>query len=237
MPFEQPFAPKQPPGAPLLQATIAQVAPHVASADNLGRSGDWRDLYYVLDYLCFAVERAYPEIPCTRGCSHCCHNQVFRVSRVEWEAVREGLNALPPERRAAALSRAEAMYGPHRAALEGLADHWTRKEPAPAELHQSAPKSCPMLEDGRCSVYANRPGICRGYGYFSATVGGANSLLICQQEGPDWVSHLEAAAVDVLPMPNWNPVQRHLEALNDGGPIKPLPLWLLDEAAAATAEA
>jgi len=33
-------------------------------------------------------------------------------------------------------------------------------------------------------------------------------------------------------MPNWNPVQRQLNQLNASGVIKPLPLWLLEEAQA-----
>jgi Fe-S-cluster containining protein len=86
-----------------------------------------------------------------------------------------------------------------------------------------------MLVDGRCSIYAHRPAICRGYGYFSATVAGNASLLICQEEGPAWIRHLEDSQVDQIPMPNWNPVQRQLEAMNPSGEIKPLPLWLLDE--------
>lgn len=222
--------PALPPSAPLLQATIAQVAPHIPAADNLGATGDWRDIYYMLDYLCFAVDRAYPEIPCGKGCSHCCHNQVFRVTHAEWEVVRQGLLEKPAAEREAFLARAREMYGPHRADLEAMAERWTAGEKAPSELHERAPKSCPLLQDGRCSIYEHRPAICRGYGYFSATIGDTASLLICQQEGPDWIRHLEASQVDVLPMPSWNPVQRHIEQLNVGRAIKPLPLWLLEEA-------
>jgi hypothetical protein len=29
-------------------------------------------------------------------------------------------------------------------------------------------------------------------------------------------------------MPNWNPIQRQIDALNPSGEIKPLPLWLLE---------
>ena len=58
---------------------------------------------------------------------------------------------------------------------------------------------------------------------------GDASLLICREEGPSWIRHLEDTQVDQIPMPNWNPVQRQIEALNPSGEIKPLPLWLLEE--------
>lgn len=222
--------PNLPASAGLLRATIADVAPAIPQADNLGVSDDRRDLYYLLDYLCFAVDRAYPEIPCTKGCAHCCKTNLFRVTRTEWDGVRQGLAELPAATRDRLLAENRATFGPHRDTLEAMARHWSAGDPVPAELHRAAPVACPMLVDGRCSVYHHRPAICRGYGYFSATVAGNASLLICQQEGPGWIRHLEDTQIDQIPMPNWNPVQRQLEALNPSGEIKPLPLWLLDEA-------
>jgi Fe-S-cluster containining protein len=221
--------PQLPASAGLLRATIAATAPHIPVADNLGVTDDWRDLYYVLDYLCFAVDAAYPEIPCAKGCSHCCKTNLFRVTRLEWEIVKRGLAEMPADRRDRILADTRATFGPHRAALEGLAAAWSAGEVPDVSLHHAAPKACPMLIEGRCSAYAHRPAICRGYGYFSATVAQNASLLICQEEGPTWVKHLEDTQVDQIPMPNWNPIQRRIEALNPTGEIKPLPLWLLDE--------
>lgn len=221
----------------LLRATLAQVAPQLLRTDNVGASDDARDVYYWLDYLCFAVERAYPSVPCNKGCSHCCRVQVFRVSAVEWARVRAGIAHWPDERRAALWAEIRAAYGPHRAELEAIADAWTNGLRAPEAALAGLPKDCPMLDaSGRCGVYAERPAICRGYGYFSATIAGEASLLICQQEGPGWIRALETAGVEQLPMPSWNPVQRQIEAINrasegaEGALVRPLPLWLLEEA-------
>jgi Fe-S-cluster containining protein len=222
--------PTSPESAALLQATIAQIAPWVPQVDNLGRSGNWLDLYYLLDYLCFAVDRAYPEIPCSKGCSHCCHNQLFRVTQVEWEVVREGLLALPDEKRKQVMENAWRMYASHYEALEGMAEAWSDGDNISKELHVGTPKTCPFLLENRCSIYEHRPAICRGYGYSSATIGPKVSLLICQQEGPAWIRHLEAKGIEQFPMPSWNPIQRQLERLNGDEPIKPMPLWLLEEA-------
>ena len=220
--------PVLPATAALLQATIRRSAPAIPTADNLGTSGDERDLYYLLDYLSFAVDRAYPEIPCARGCSHCCTNQVFRVTHAEWHVVRGALEAMTVADRQAALARAHAEFGEHRAALEAMAALWTARDLVTAELHRSTPKGCPLLVEGRCSVYEERPAICRGYGYFSAAIDGDNRLLMCQQLGPDWIRQLESAGIEQVPMPNWAPVQRQLERINGDGAIKPLPLWLLE---------
>lgn len=227
--------PVVPANAALLRATIRQTAPAIPQADNLGGSDDPRDLYYLLDYLCFSVDRAYPEIPCARGCSYCCETQVFRVSAIEWARVHQAFGQLPDAVQAAALERTRSVFGAYRDVLQAMADHWTRGERAPVELHNLAPATCPLLIDGRCSVYEGRPAICRGYGYFSATIDGNASLLICRQLGPEWLQQLEATGIEEIPMPNWNPVQRRIEELNGGQPIKPLPLWLLelsDQAAA-----
>lgn len=220
----------------LLQATIRSVAPAIPHADNLGNSDDARDLYWLIDYLTFAVDQAYPALPCAQGCADCCHNQVFRVTEAEWRVARRGLAALPRDVRQGIFACAEQRYGPFRAALEALAQAWSAGERPDPALHQQAPKTCPALVNERCAIYAERPAICRAYGYFSATVEGRPSLLICHQRGPDWVRELEEAGLGELAMPNWNPVQRQLHALSPGGAIKPLPLWLLDEADRLLAE-
>lgn len=218
-----------PPGAALLQATIRDLAPSFPRAANLGATDDRADLYWLIDYLCFAVDQAYPRIPCAGGCSDCCTNQLFRVSRAEWAVARRGLAQLPAGVREAVYAHAREVYAPHRATLEALAAAWTAGERPDPALHAAAPKACPLLLDGRCGIYQERPAICRAFGYFSATVGEQASVLMCHQRGPDWIRALEEAGVENLPMPSWNPIQRKLEDLNGGAPIKPLPLWLLDD--------
>lgn len=224
----EPQAP-MPAGAALLQATIRDLAPSFPRAANLGATDDRNDLYWLIDYLCFAVDQAYPRIPCAGGCSDCCTNQVFRVSAAEWAVAKRGLAQLPEATRRAVHAFAEEVYGPHRGTLEALAAAWTVGDRPDPALHAAAPKACPMLVDGRCGIYHERPAICRAFGYFSATVGEKASVLMCHQRGPDWIRALEEAGVENLPMPSWNPIQRKLEALNGGQPIKPLPLWLLDD--------
>ncbi|MEB3221060.1 MAG: YkgJ family cysteine cluster protein [Candidatus Sericytochromatia bacterium] len=213
----------------LLQATIRTIAPAIPDADNVGRTGDRRDLYWLIDYMAYAVDQAYAGHPCGRGCADCCRNQLFRVSEPEWERLREGLAAAPFEVRAGILARAQEVYGPRREVLEALAAAWTAGERPDPAWHQAAPRVCPVLgADGRCSLYDERPAICRAFGAFSATVEGTSSVLICHQHGPAFLDGLAQAGTVDLTLPNWNPVQRRLQALAPGGMIKPLPLWLLE---------
>ncbi len=219
----------------LLTATIRDLAPAFMQASNLGESDDRADLYWLIDYLAFAVDQAYPLIPCSGGCSECCTNQVFRVTGREWAIVKRGIAKLGPAARTRLLTQVHAIWGPYRAPLEAVAAAWSAGAIADPELHKAMPSGCPMLVEGRCSIYADRPGMCRGFGYFSAAIGARTSMLMCHQRGPDWLRYLESTGVEQLPMPSWNPVQRKLEALSAGQPVRPMPLWLLDEPFAPSA--
>lgn len=224
------MSPMPAPDPSLLAATIRTMATAIPSAATLGEQEGPVDLYWLIDYLAYAVDAAYPGHPCRQGCSDCCRTQVFRVTEAEWTRVRAGLTALAPSEREAILGRAHATFGSHRETLERIAAAWSAGEPADPAWHAAAPKACPVLaEDGRCGLYAVRPAICRAYGAFSATVSGTTSVLICQQQGPGWIAGLEAEGLVDLALPNWNPIQRRLLELSPGGMIKPLPLWLLDE--------
>lgn len=85
------------------------------------------------------VQRYHEHIQCRAGCSQCCH-QTFRVSDVEGELLREGLQAAPPEVREDIVRRAEAYEADQR-------------QPCPA-----------LSSEGHCRLYEHRPRICRKYG-------------------------------------------------------------------------
>jgi Fe-S-cluster containining protein len=85
------------------------------------------------------VERWRAHIQCRPGCSDCCH-QSFRVSDIEGELLREGLDMLGEDERADILARAR---------------DWRPDERMP----------CPVLSSaGECRLYEHRPRICRKYG-------------------------------------------------------------------------
>lgn len=107
--------------------------------------------------------------PCRRGCDTCCHRlaEVPRLVRAEWELLREGLDALPPDVRADVDRRIAAL--------------------ATLEQRGALPRHvvCPMLDEaeGACRVYAHRPGACRTYGFYVERGIGLHCSMITEAVG------------------------------------------------------
>ena len=84
---------------------------------------------------------------CGLGCDGCCQRlaEVPRLTAAEWDLLRDGLAALPPERL--------LEIGQDIAALTG---------------QSSRPIVCPLLdrEARACQVYNHRPVACRTYGFY-----------------------------------------------------------------------
>jgi len=84
---------------------------------------------------------------CRMGCDGCCRRlaEVPRLTAAEWDLLRDGLAALPPERL--------LEIGRNIAALA--------EQP-------SRPIVCPLLDRsaGACLVYVHRPVACRTYGFY-----------------------------------------------------------------------
>jgi Fe-S-cluster containining protein len=76
------------------------------------------------------------KMQCRAGCFACCRPD-FRISLVEAYEIREAISTLPE-------SQLAAIH---------------------ANLREEAPAYCPLLVDGQCSVYENRPVICRIFGF------------------------------------------------------------------------
>jgi Fe-S-cluster containining protein len=98
---------------------------------------------------CAATTRRRPSWPCGAGCADCCRSlsREPEITPVEWERLREALDALRPAERA-------------------------RVEAAAAERRRSGdarPIVCPLLDEerGLCRVYEARPVECRSYGFYA----------------------------------------------------------------------
>jgi uncharacterized protein len=94
-----------------------------------------------------AIQEDNPEWLCRLGCDGCCRRlaEVPRFTAAEWDWLRDGLAALPPEQL--------REIGQDIAALV--------EQP-------SRPIVCPLLDRsaGACRVYAHRPVACRTYGFY-----------------------------------------------------------------------
>lgn len=155
-------------GAPLAVA-LTRVRAVLPMADNLGISGDDRDLYQLVDRVTDGVRAAFPESLCRSGCSACCHypTSLFNVTGSEWEAiVRHVETAWEPERLERFRTRFWREHGPYMRrmrVLGALVSFPLPVFPRPGSI----PPACPFLEDDRCSIYPARPTHCRAFGHFT----------------------------------------------------------------------
>ena len=106
-------------------------------------------------------------VSCKKGCGACCR-QLVPVAEVEARAIRDLVNDLPEPRRSVIRERfAEARRrleesGMYQTLLER--GGWDRDERRKVAIDYFALKiPCPFLEDESCSIYRERPVICRQY--------------------------------------------------------------------------
>ena len=104
-------------------------------------------LHAEIDARVHAIRESRPDWLCRRGCAACCHRlaDIPQLTRVEWDLLKEGLEALPANEREAIRDRVLALVA-----------------------QPSRPLLCPMLDEaaGACGVYPYRPVACRTYGFF-----------------------------------------------------------------------
>ena len=217
---------------PLLSATLRDCGRKLPRTHSVGGAEDWSDLYYLIDYLTFALDRAYESQPCRDGCSLCCREySIFRVTAAEWATISALLDDRG-EGTAGLLERNQATYGAYRDQLQRVAESW-QGDPSLSATNphlEGLPPVCPALVDDRCSIYDARPLICRAYGYFAVKVRDKDTLMICKVLGRAFVDSLREQGLEHAPLPNFEPFDRQVRRLNGTGAIKPLPLWLLERA-------
>ncbi len=207
--------------------------------DNVGRSGDERDLYGVIELLAGGVKAAHPGSSCQAGCSACCslHKALFRIFRSEWDAIFDHvLETWPGDRIASFARRFWTETGPYLPFLERIQrrmDAGERVRPPRADL----PIDCGFLEADRCSVYPVRAAICRGFGYFGLRRSADDldgdappngdlpglEIYSCNQQR-EALAHREIGPRVQLPV--FNTVYSRLESLCDGQEKRLIPLWI-----------
>lgn len=180
-------------------------------------------VYNLLDTLADAIKAKYPQSLCKSGCSGCCqqHRAFIRIHRIEWEPMAGAIAAWEPERRDVFLARFWAVHGPYLPTYEA----WQAKldeadrvqAPRPNPVRDEFPIDCPMLEDQRCQVYAERPAICRAFGHFglsSTATDGKIYACADQQEvlAPEGHRRHSDGKLTV-PLPSFTPFYRRLEEL------------------------
>ena len=144
--------------APGGRARLDQLLPFMYAVDNA-----------VID-MGIGRERAQGRsITCRKGCDACCRAQPVPVTPAETLAIAQRVQAMPAARQAKV--RARFADGVARLRQAGLYDTQLRVEPttspqqalAVTATYFSLGLACPFLEDGACSIHADRPFVCRQY--------------------------------------------------------------------------
>lgn len=142
--------------------TAAEEKLYFATADTMRRKlakvRDPRELLVAVRGSFAGFERAYASAPatarasvaCRAGCGTCCHNDVAVQAHEVLIAAEHIQKTLPPAELENLIARAAA----HRAA-------YAAKRDLPAGQRPQTP--CVLLRDGSCSIYEERPEICRAY--------------------------------------------------------------------------
>jgi len=113
------------------------------------------------------VEEAGRTVSCRKGCGACCR-QLVPVSELEARRIREVIEEMPPERRAAVRERfADARRRLAETGLLPLLQDPSLLPPGEASgfglRYFVQGVACPFLEDESCSIYQERPIACREY--------------------------------------------------------------------------
>ena len=212
--------------APLLEA-LAFVREHQDTADNLGDTGDGRDLYHLLDRLSDGVSRSFRSY-CRAGCGSCCHYPIamFKTTFTEWSVVRRYIETeYTPEQRVALARRYRATFtGFWRAVLTYLQGSTVTLFLTAPVVHK-ARLACPFLVDGSCSVYPARPYQCRTFGLFSVrTMGREPKVYACNVQGENLLTQIRASGSQVQ-LPVADGLAKRIRRLCQG-PSLSLPIWV-----------
>ncbi len=101
------------------------------------------------------------KIQCRRGCSQCC-SQIFNITLIDGEVIKDYMKTLPFEKQSKLKRKAEdyvekknSIHPEAGNAFKGSSDEFSVKPRIP----------CPALGDeGECTIYEARPVICRRFG-------------------------------------------------------------------------
>ncbi len=197
--------------------------------DTLGGVESVPELYGLIGLLGEVVEDRHACMRCDEGCSDCC-GQLPLVTFAEWRLLHGWMLAnLTAEERREAVGRCEKFLEDESTVLP----RWLRL--GGMDLESSAAMEyiddifgneatpCPLLVDGRCSVYAARPLVCRAYGRMMRT---EEDTLYCQRIADKLVPYEKEKGEFFLPV--YRPYQDRSYALDgEGSYFTLIAIWIL----------
>jgi len=121
----------------------------------------------VAEAIAFSVAQGKPPT-CRAGCSACCRHQLVPISTTEARRIAAIVDVMPEPRRADVRARFEAAdrritaWDTSTGHGVGL-NHDKQTQDERLGSYFNLGIACPLLEDDRCSIYEERPLVCREY--------------------------------------------------------------------------
>jgi Fe-S-cluster containining protein len=136
------------------------------------------------------AEAAGRPISCRAGCAACCR-QLVALAPSEARALARLVEAMPEPRRTMIRQRFDAALEKLGDLIDRMPSQTTEQYAALSHAYLKLGIACPFLEDESCSIYADRPMVCREYMVSSPAEN-------CRDPRPD---NTEQLALDADPFP------------------------------------
>ena len=208
-----------------VEARLLEIVRALPSADSFGTAAP-TDLTVRLDQAVATVESAWPPFRCRTGCFACCEDSVPLVTAVEWARLHAFLAAQPELVVVALHDATHERYRSQVDALTYAALLVRGQKPSYDDVPALEMGSCPLLSDGRCSAYDDRPLMCRAYGFMTVADGEALMPLMCAPA----LDHIQETFPADFALPRFEPFEHRLRQLNGHHGLAHLPLWILAQA-------
>jgi len=126
-----------------------------------------KNFYKSLEKKFESVNKIYPQILCKTGCNRCCKFYGSpEIYDFEWENIESFIKDNFSQK---------DLKRIHRKLLQGL-------ENSTNDIESEENSECPFIYKNMCSIYENRPFICRAFGYSKIK----DKVLTCSEELNNW---------------------------------------------------
>ena len=128
---------------------------------------EYQEIIYEIERETLRLQKQIGGFPCPESCYDCCYNTAtMRISEIEAQDLKIGLQKLPKEIQSHILEKASKSIT--KLNTVGFTEKnfpETSGTNIIEALKGTSEGECPMLVGGVCSVYKHRPIICRVWGY------------------------------------------------------------------------
>jgi len=188
-----------------------------------------------------SIDQVYPCITCKTGCYTCCTGSSMpNVYVKEWQRIREYIKNLDLETQKAIKEKTLGMIE-RKGDIFNFIHNVIHQKITETDLTEFANKvsselkceSCPLHQNGKCSVYEVRPIKCRVFGYFSFVFDNKVQFLSCESDTNKMHEYLTKNKTNQIVLPYWNSFERKMVTFvldeHENHQMTIIPIWLKED--------